>query len=228
MTEIELVSSGRRLAARIVDGGGGARAAPAILFVHGLHSDQGGYAERAHAAAAGLGAVCLTFDLAGHGASDGDRDRLSVRDHLGDALQAYDRLAAAPGFHPRRVGVCAASYGAYLAALLAGERPVRRMLLRAPALYADDLLDVPLGERERPDGPPDSAAGLDNLAALDGEVLVLESERDAVIPHATIEAYLAASPRVRHEVIADATHNLSDPAWRAQFTGRIVSWFGGL
>lgn len=224
IAEIALACAGRRLAARLIDGSGGAAGAPAILFLHGLGSDQRGYESRAAAAADALGAVCLTFDLGGHGESDGDRDLLSPREHLQEVCCAYDALPASCD----RVGVCGASYGGFLAALLVGERPVSRLLLRAPALYPDRFVDVALAERGPLNDPAPRCAALRNLAAFGGETLVLESGRDAVIEHATIEAYLGASPRMRHELIADATHHLADPAWKARFESEIVEWFAAL
>jgi pimeloyl-ACP methyl ester carboxylesterase len=228
IAEIDLACAGRRLAARLIDGSGGAAGAPAILFLHGLGSDQRGYESRAVAAADVLGAVCLTFDLGGHGESDGDRDLLSPREHLEEVCCAYDALLEGRGRDRDRVGVCGASYGGFLAALLVGSRPVSRLLLRAPALYPDRLVDLPLAERGRLDDPAPPSAALRNLAAFDGETLVLESGRDAVIEHATIKAYLGASPRTRHELIADATHHLADPAWKARFESLIVEWFAAL
>ncbi len=228
VTELGLQSAGRKLAARLIDGSGGTPGSPAILFLHGLGSDQSGYRSRAGAAAGSLGAACLTVDLGGHGDSDGVKELLSPRDHLLDVLCAYDALCAAVAIERARVGVCAASYGAYLAALLLGERPIARALLRAPALYPDEWLDVPLGERGRLEDPPSRSLATDNLAAFGGEVLVLESGRDAVISHATIEAYLHASPRAHHALMADATHHLAEPAWKAEFEAIIVDWFAAL
>jgi pimeloyl-ACP methyl ester carboxylesterase len=226
--DITIDSDGRRLAARRMDGGDIATDKPAILFLHGLHSDQTGYEPRAKAAASSLGAVCLTFDLGGHGRSDSDADSLSLRDHLHDAVAAYDALVASDGVNPERVGVCAASYGGYLAALLVAERPIRRLLLRAPALYADECLDVPLRQRGTLGDVPSSSVALESLGRFDGEVLVVESGRDEVIPHAMVKAYLERCQHAGHEIIAEATHRLADPAWEAQFVRLVLEWFAPL
>jgi len=223
-SDIAIESGARRLAARRTSGATGG-AAPGILFLHGLHSDQSGYGPRAEAAASELGAVCLTVDLGGHGRSDGAREELSPRDHLGDALAAYDALVGSGGVDPDRVGVCGASYGAFLAALLAARRPVRRLLLRAPALYPDDWLDVPLTARGPLIGTPPASAALDSLARFDGDVLVVESGSDETIPPATVQAYLRARPGARHEVIAGATHRLAEPAWDEAFLRLVLDWF---
>lgn len=225
VTEMALSCAERRLAARLIDASAGTPGPPAVLFIHGLRSGQASYRLRAGTAASRLGAACLTFDLGGHGDSDGELDALSPRDHLADACCAYDALCAAAAPDPARIGVCGASYGGYLAVLLAGERPVSRLLLRAPALFADAMLDVPTAERGAASEPPPASLVLERLAVFGGETLVLESEHDAVIPHATIEAYVRSSPRVRHAVIADATHHLAEPAWDAEFVAHVVDWF---
>jgi uncharacterized protein len=226
INDLIIDSSGRRLAARRI--GGGDAIASGLLFLHGLHSDQTGYRARAEAASLRLGAVCLTVDLGGHGRSDGAREDLSPRNHLDDALAAYDALLASGGVDQQRVGVCGASYGAYLTALLVQRRPVRRVLLRAPSLYPDQWLDVPLRLRQPLGSPPATSAAQRSLAAFDGDVLVLESGADEVISHATVEAYLSATRRARLEVIPEATHRLTNPAWEATFVRLLLEWFADL
>jgi dienelactone hydrolase len=204
----------------------GAAGAAGVLFVHGLHSDQAGYRERAEAVRDRLGAVCVTFDLGGHGRSGGSLAELTARAHHADMLAAYDLLAAQPSVDAARIGICGASYGAYLTALLTAERPTRRLLLRAPALYADEDLDTPVERRTGAwEGGPSVA--LERLARYDNDVLIVESALDDVITAATINAYLAACRRVTHEVIPDTGHVLVGPA-RDTFRELVVSWFAEL
>jgi uncharacterized protein len=221
-TDLALESSGRRLAGRLTT-----PAEPsgrALLFLHGMHSTQAGYGPRAEAAAERLGAITLTFDLGGHGASEGDGQRITPRENLADALVAFDALAGAGGADRARIGVAGASYGGFLAALITARRDVARVLMRAPALYPDAWLDLPLGGRGAlPEAPESQAVAA--LAAFPGEVLVLESEHDEVIPHAMIAAYLAAGPRVHHEVLAGMGHRLADEAAEAAFLAHLLDWF---
>jgi pimeloyl-ACP methyl ester carboxylesterase len=230
MREVDLlVSGGRKVSARVfepvtaVD-----EQLPGLLFVHGKESSQRGYAPRAQRATDQLGAVCLTFDLGGHGRSEGLLDGLSPRDHLLDCEVAFDALAGHQRVDPARIGISGASYGAYLAALVAGRRDVARLLLRAPALLADGELDIPLGRRGVPDPNPTAPKLFEGLAASRADVLVLESEYDEVIPHSIIVAYLRGCPRARHEVLKDAKHGLEQPAWEAAFVDTVLRWFADL
>jgi dienelactone hydrolase len=167
------------------------------MFIHGLSADQFGYQIRARAVSDPLGLVCLTFDLSGHGASGSGLHYLSPRDHLVDVVAAYDVLASHPAVDPARIGVCGASYGGYLATLLSGERAVSRLLLRAPALYDDDQVDQPLRGRRTSSAEAGSTMATRNLARFAGEVMILASGADEVIPPTVITAALPAAFRGR-------------------------------
>lgn len=198
-----------------------------LLFVHGLGSNRSGYVERAAAASRHLGAAALAFDLGGHGESEGRLADLAPADHLSELAAAFDFLLAA--IPPRtmsgpKVGVCGASYGGYLSALLPSVREVWRILLRAPALYPDALFDVPLGR------PRTSVAVHSDMVSASarqflGQVLVVESEKDAVIPHDVICQYLEEFERSQHDTIAGAAHALERTEHKEKFVELILGWF---
>jgi hypothetical protein len=217
-------TSGRRLTGRVF---GPAASRPGLLFVHGIDSSQAGYRERAEAAVERLGAVCLTFDLGGHGDSEGTRDVLSIRDHLADLVSAYDRLVAEREVDSTRIGVAGASYGGYLAALLSTRRPVARLALRAPALYADADLDVPRGLRRPVSDPSLASAAVQALERFGGPVLIVESGRDPSLAP-MVRAYRDARPEHEYVLIADAGHELDRPEWRAAFLSALLEFFAGL
>ena len=68
---------------------------PAALFIHGWAGNQSQYLTRAHQIA-GLGAVCLTFDLTGHETTHSQWTTVSRAANFRDVLAAYDLLAARP------------------------------------------------------------------------------------------------------------------------------------
>jgi dipeptidyl aminopeptidase/acylaminoacyl peptidase len=131
MRQLIFPSGRRELTGRLFDHVRGGATRRAVLFVHGQGSSQESYKHRAEVASASLEAVCLTFNLSGHGKDIGDSEEYSVVEHLDDVVAAFDFLASHPAVDRTRIGVCGASYGAYLAALLTAHRNFRSLILRA-------------------------------------------------------------------------------------------------
>lgn len=223
--DVSLTGDGRILAGTLIRAG--APSGAGVLFVHGLGSSRATNIERAEALCGARSATCLAFDLSGHGDSAGRLTQVTPRQNLADVVTAYDALVSVPGVDPARIGVCAASYGAYLAVLLTALRSVDRMLLRAPALYRDDSFDRVLSQRSHGDAGS-AATPLAHLALFTGQVTIVESEHDEVISHDTIRAYLAARPTAAHVVQAQARHALTDPQWRAAFQRIVLGFFSTL
>lgn len=195
-----------------------------VLFVHGLGSSRMTNVERADALTRVHAVTCLAIDLGGHGDSTGQLSQMTPRRNLADVVAAHDLLGADPGVDGARIGVCAASYGAYLSIPMSALRPVSRMLLRAPALYADDCFDLGLAQR-RPGNASTAPTVLAHLALFPGPVTIVESEHDEVIGRDVIAAYLAAQPRAEHIVQQGARHALTDPASRTAFQRLLEDFF---
>ncbi|HJR28538.1 MAG TPA: alpha/beta fold hydrolase [Pseudomonas sp.] len=211
---------------------------PGVLFVHGWGGSQERDLERAKGIA-GLGCVCLTFDLRGHTGGTGGTgiplSRVTREDNLRDLLAAYDRLLAHPALDTSAIAVVGTSYGGYLAAILTTLRPVRWLALRAPALYRDDLWHTPKRELDKVDlrdyrntrVRADSNRALHACSQFTGDVLLVESETDAYVPHATIMSYRAACQQTHsltHRIIDGADHALSDPVSQQAYTSILVGW----
>src|SRR5918994_659141 len=215
---IEIAVDDQQIEGRLV---AGISAGPAVLFVHGWGGNQKQYLNRARAVAE-LGFICLTFDLRGHARSDEQRETVSREDNLRDLLAAYAALAGLPSVDSKAIGVVGSSYGAYLAAIMTAQRAVRWIALRAPALYNDAGWELPKRKlHEDPDFtayrrravPAEENLALRACASFSGNVLVVESEKDDIIPHPVIANYLAACTRaqsVTYRMIEDADHSLSD------------------
>jgi pimeloyl-ACP methyl ester carboxylesterase len=200
----------------------------AVMFVHGLGSSQAGYIGRAESLRSLRGIPSLTFDLSGHGPAVAGSEDYSIYDHVEDVVAAYDYLTTTCAGDPSTIGVCGASYGAYLAALLTTRRPVERLLLRAPAI-AEDVVFPARDTRTYALTPADNA--FDSLVALSrfqGPVLIVESEFDERISHSQIIRHLEACPQAEHEVISGAKHKLDQPEWNAAFSQLIIRFFGDL
>jgi dienelactone hydrolase len=209
---------------------------PAVLFVHGWGGSQRqdlGNARRLIQ----LGFRCLTFNLRGHTRTRRQKETVSRAQNLADALAAYDLLASQKGVDGERIGVVGVSYGGYLAVLLTAERKVRWLALRVPALYKDQDFDRPkrqlnldgdLPSYRRQRLAPSENRALADAARFTGDVLLVQSEHDDVIPSEVIENYrraFTAARSVTHDVMRGADHGLSAAASRQQYGRLLAAWF---
>ena len=212
-----------------------AEALPGVLFVHGWGGSQAQDLTRAREAA-GLGCVCLTFDLRGHVRGSNLWHSVTREQNLADLLAAYDWLAAQPNVDAPNIAVAGISYGGYLAAILSAERPVRWLALRSPAIYKDegwnvaklalhDDPDLHAFRRRRIDAQDNRA--LRAAAAFTGDVLIVEAENDDVVPHVVIENYIAAFANVKSltsRTIVGADHAFSQRRWQREYTETLIKW----
>src|SRR5829696_5869102 len=197
-----------------------ATAIPGVLFVHGWGGSQEQYIARAREIAT-LGCLCITIDLRGHGKTEEQQDTVTREENLRDVIAGYDALVSEPGVDRSAIAIVGSSYGGYLASILTSLRPVRWLALRVPALYKDEDWALPKQElrkygletfREGPVLPQENRA-LAACAAFEGDVLIVESEHDDIIPHPVIANYMAAfqkSHSVTYRVIQGADHGLSE------------------
>ncbi|MEM5385918.1 alpha/beta fold hydrolase [Paraburkholderia phymatum] len=208
---------------------------PGVLFVHGWGGSQGQYLERARQTAA-FGCVCLTFDLTGHGRTLDEQQNVTRETNLQDLLAAYDALVDHPLIDRDAVAVIGSSYGGYLAAILTELRPVRWLGLRVPALYLDEGWNMPkralhvehdlVTYRKRIVPSSDNRA-LRAAARFGGDVLLVESEHDEIVPHTVIASYLQAflqAHSLTYRIIEGADHGLSDDPSQRAYTALVVNW----
>ena len=207
---------------------------PGVLFVHGWGGTRQQYLARAREIAA-LGCVCLSFDLRGHAATADQHETVTREDNMRDVLAAYDALVAQPAVDPSAILVVGSSYGAYLAALLTSMRPVRWLTLRVPALYKDDDWALPKQElrkygleafRRGPVSPEENRA-MAACSAFAGDVLLVESEHDEIIPHPVIANYLAAFQKAHsltYRVIEGANHGISEKHSQEAYASILLNW----
>lgn len=208
---------------------------PGVLFAHGWGGSQVHDLARAQEAA-GLGCVCVTFDLRGHAADAREYATVTRAQNLADLVAAYDWLAGQPNVDAEAIGVVGISYGGYLATLLTSRRRVHWLALRSPAIYKDADWEHPkLALHQDPDLPAfrrrrialgDNRA-LQACAAFTGDVLIVEAGHDEVVPHAVIENYVAAFAKARSltvRIVADADHGFSAKAMQRDYTRVLLKW----
>lgn len=208
---------------------------PALLFIHGWESNQDRYFERATQLSK-VGFIVLTFDLRGHGDSPGKIKLLPISKHLDDVLAAYDFLVSQKSVAPTKIGVIGASYGGYLASILTAKRPVKWLVLRAPAIYKDSHFQFPKAQLNEQEVKKYRLAkvhtktnlALKSLTQFKGDVLIVESEHDTSVPHQTIQNYLQSlksAKSITHIVIEKADHSLTKPLWQKKFIQIVSRWF---
>ncbi|NUB07301.1 alpha/beta fold hydrolase [Azospirillum sp. Vi22] len=228
---IDIAVDDQRIAGTLVTP---AAAIPGFLFIHGWSGSQEQYLARAREIAA-LGCVCLTFDLRGHARTDSQFETVTREDNLRDVIAAYDVLAGQPGVDPDNIAVVGSSYGGYLATILSSLRPVRWLALRVPALYKDEDWHVPkrrldrdeLATYRRGEVRASENRALKACAAFAGDVLIVQSEHDDIVPHPVIINYRKAFERARsltYRMIEGADHGLTDEAWQEAYTSLLVTW----
>jgi dienelactone hydrolase len=207
---------------------------PGILFVHGWGGSQQRDLARAKGIA-GLGCVCLTFDLRGHERTQSRKQSVTREQNLADIVAAYDRLANHPSTDSEAIAVIGTSYGGYLSAILSTLRPVKWLALRVPALYWDEEWDAPkhlldrerLAEYRRTFVPPQGNRALSACSEFEGDVLLVESEHDDFVPHTTLMSYRSAfikAHSLTHRIVDGADHSLSNDSDQRAYTSILTSW----
>ena len=232
---IDIPVDGQRIEGTLILPGRRNGAAPGVLFVHGWGGNQNYYLDEARALA-GIGCACLTFNLRGHADTEAQHETVTREDNMRDVIAAYDVLAGHQGVDKSKIALVGSSYGAYLGALLIYMRQVRLLAMQAPALYKDDDWEAP---KRKLHVDPDFAAyrrralkaednrALGACAQFQGDALVVESERDEVIPHPAVANYIAAlanAHSLTYRVIEGADHALSQESWERAYTELLVNW----
>ena len=227
----DIAVDGTRLAGTVLAPGS---TIPGVLFVHGW----GGCQERDLARAqqiAALGCICLTFDMRGHMRTEALRQTVTRQQNLADVVAAYDHLLAQPHVDPDAILVIGASYGGYLATILTALRPVKWLALRVPALYKDEDWDTPkralsrsaLEDYRNRVLEPDDNRALRACRAFRGDVLIVQSGHDHLVPPPVIVSYRSAfqhTHSLTYRIIDAADHALTSPDCQRAYTSMLLAW----
>jgi esterase/lipase len=176
--------------------------------------------------------------MRGHGESEGDIKTFTVRDFLKDVIAAYDYLLTLDGVDKENISAIGSSFGGYLLLLLSEKKKIINLSLRVPADYPNEHFDQSKYEasgdnpeimnwRKTPKSVNASYA-LQALHTFSGNVQIIESENDTVVPHQTIENYLNAlsdKNKLTYVVLKNAPHSLSEGHFRNQVEKILVDWF---
>ena len=211
---------------------------PAILFVHGWTGDQENSFQYAKALTT-LGYICLLFDMRGHGKSEGNIETFTIKDFFDDVLAAYEFLLNVNGVDEKNISVVGSSFGAYLLPLLSNRKKLKNLVLRAPADYPIDIFDKPKMQNSDSTNPelvrwrkelkkPTESLSLQSLSKFSGNILIIESGKDDVVPHETILNYVNAvknKNKLTHVLMKDAPHSLEEGEFRNKVEQILIDWF---
>lgn len=209
---------------------------PALIFIHGWKSNQEGNIKRATEISK-HGFICMTLDLRGHGQSDGSIEQFSRKDHLEDIKSAYNYLVSLPEVDKKQIGTIGSSYGGYLAAVAANYLKFKWLVLRVPALYFDQKFNIPteklIGEDETGKAfklsglTPENSLALKAVTSFPGEILIIESEKDKVIPHSVIKNYLRFvkdKVKLTYEIMENTPHALETKEQEKKYLQVLKKW----
>lgn len=206
---------------------------PALLVLPGWDDDGRAQYDALHRDLGADGWQCRRADLPDAQWPAAERAAVSREDTLRQALRDYQRLHAQ--VRPDGMGVLGFSYGGYMAALLAGMYPFDWLVLRSPAIYRDEDWSTPkedldkraLDAYRRQAHLPNTNRALAACAAFRGDVLLVQSERDQVVPGPVAESYAWAFGSARsleRHMLLGADHELSQAQWRQTYHRIVLDW----
>lgn len=207
---------------------------PAVIFFTGMTSNAYKYIDRAKELVK-KGIIVLTLSYRGHGDSDGDFNLLTVNDLVNDGFAAYNFIASKDVVDKEHIGICGVSVGATIAVLTANKFPVSSLVIRAPAIYSDEIMNLKLNQLMEKEKTVfnnmeniKKTITIQSIKKFTGDLLVIVSENDQIIPKSIPKsiydnAINAKSKKI--SIIAKATHNLSEEKWKKQFISMLINQF---
>lgn len=210
---------------------------PGALFIHGWTSEKKRNFQYAEALIK-KGFIVMVFDMRGHGISEGNINILTPKEFLDDCITAYEYFTHVTGVDKNNINIVGSSFGSYLGVILTSKRDVKNLVLRVPADYANETFEQPkMGNAgENPEVLAwrmipkqfDETFALRAIHEFDGNILVIESEKDTIVPHPIIQNYLNAvqdANKLTHIVLQGAPHSIKDGPFKDEVTRILVSWF---
>lgn len=204
---------------------------PAFLFIQGWSGHQNLLTARALATA---GYTTLTYDMRGHGDSEGDLASLSRANFINDSVLAYDYLKSQVS--TTSIGVVGSSFGSYTAIHLSAQRQAMCLSLRVPAIYPDTGYNEPQLAQirnkitktlwEQPLSP-DQNKSLAIIHQFRGPVQIIESGNDEIIPRQNVQNIINAvnnPAQLDYHLMKSAPHSLKTEALQHEYRDLLLNW----
>jgi len=206
---------------------------PVVLVLHGWTSSTRRFPERIDPLIK-MGYVCVMFDMRGHGNTGYELAKYSRKDHLDDCLAAYDYISKLENVDTDNISVLGSSYGGYMAVLVTEKRPVKNLILLAPAQYQNEMFTEPQltqDENERRQyrlqhHTPEDNHALAVIHNFKGKILLIQPELDEQVPAQVTSDYLEAmTADYSHKIIKGADHSFYNGDTNQQMISEIEKWF---
>lgn len=171
--------------------------------------------------------ICLSFDHLGCGDSDGKLEQFTLNDRLAQIKFVLSYLLKLPKVDKNKIIVVAASMGAHTAARLSGISKINSLILRAPASYSQAYEKIKMKPGWLPWNwqkkfwPWQPSSALTALEKFKGNLLIVKSEKDEVVPDKVIDKFYNIGTQAKTRklvIIKDAPHKISDkPQFNKKF-----------
>lgn len=202
-----------------------------FLFIQGWRGRQNLQGAQALAS---LGYTSLTYDMRGHGESEGNIDDFSRADYVHDATVTYDYLRERVG-EDKPIGVVGSSFGSFTGTMVSAKRDVHCMSLCVPANYPDDGYNEPHASydydtvKQWRSLPMDHTRNRALKAIHDfaGKILIIEAGMDDVVHAQTPKNYanaVADKSKLHYELMPNAPHDLASEEHSNDYRNRLVNW----
>lgn len=205
-----------------------------LLILPGFTSSKANYGEFVSAIVSKTGTSALVIDYSGHGESPFDIQDITISENFSEVVRAYDWLKE---HHPgKTIDVIGTSYGGFFAAMLAGVRDIRKLILRVPANYDPKDLYTPWRRLDREQIRNEYRADPANFenhpvlaeaAHFKGEAYVLTHELDEACPKSSTDPYIDAFKAVHWEA-KGFVHGLGKSKFTEQqleeYQNKIAEW----
>jgi esterase/lipase len=187
-----------------------------VLWLQGFTSTIGDHTEGVIRMAETTSTTHALLNYAGHGDHSTKLDNATRKQQLDEVVAVYDELAKL-GY--TKIMASGGSFGAYMAALLSGQRKLESLTLRAPAYYPDEEFDAPykntISKTRRRDRDfykdivekNTTNHAVEAVRNYGGCVFVIEHSKDEVIHPSIPQAYFSAAKCGSYIVIPGAHHS---------------------
>jgi esterase/lipase len=234
MQKVQFLSEGKQIKGTLITPEKIKEKNPGVIFFHGLTSSEKGYIPYAEKLAE-YGIVGLTLSVRGHGESEGDFTKLTVKDVIIDGLNAYDFFAKYEFIDPNRIGLLGKSIGGAIVSCVSAQRKVKSILLTMPAAYTDEMMRMPFSQIEpivhkifRNMDKISETKACQAIAKFEGDLLVVIGEKDDIVPLDVTSEYFNIAKKAHRKkkvITKDSLHVLEKVKWRKQFENEVIRWF---